>query len=283
MKMHNAPEYKDIINQIEMPISDGDKEEAKQYAKRDSIIMWIAVIMTIAHIATRFLERTEYVGIVTLAMLIMVWLLAIRRIRNFKKISNILWVKSDPHKYLSVYCASVAYRKSGHRWDEVFYRIGYALCCAGRVGEAEKIAVLYPKYFTNASVMQRLYYEFLQMEIALYRMDTQRLEMHFNELCQCEKRKKLRKLVQNFVDQRKIYLYYMKLWDQCEYNMLYEQISLHPCKMALEQAKKNYYLYRVAKKIGEDGGDDWERKAREHRDVVLRWGGTSWYRQNVEL
>lgn len=214
--------------------------------------------------------------IVILAMLIIFILYYLNKKRFFKKIYGIMLSQCDPHHMISYCGALMKHVRREKSWGIQFYNIGAAFYYAGRIEDAKKVVWLMDKYQkTNRDLFLR---RLLSGRINFYEKNQEYLQRDCEALTYLSKKVRMDKQTKFFFN---VTLSQFKLFDlelQGRYEELYamyeSSYSYHHSMLA--DVMKNYYMYQAAKNMGNS------ELAESHRQMVLKCGGTLWYKAALE-
>lgn len=299
-----APQYQDIISNVNITVRPEDERAADRYYKiaitlkalmlLSSIVVFICFPLIFVYFFVRIFMHIDVeldiIGIMNIVLTVMrlMCIICLIYILNkrifFRKIKKILLVDCDPVRMLSCLTALLSHsnRTKESSWGLHFYNICVSLYYAGRFEDARKILTLFPKYCPDDD--NRFKYALLSARLSYYEKDEAALYMHCQYLSERIERIKKKDLDLFYPIYQEAMQYPILLamekdgaWQQA-YDMLRQTNTAYKpsASSMLSQVKNNYLLYRMAKGMGD------EQCATYHRDFVLQNGGSLWYKREIE-
>lgn len=270
-------QYRELISTVNIDVQPEEQQAADHYYKTAMTLKLIAIFFLVfALVSVIFSLKAKW--IVYIIAILMVFLYAWYKEKSSASFRNILLNECNPQKMLSFYVALTAHSNHNKNWDTHFYNICKGLYYAGRFDDVKKVLALFSKYCSDN--MSRLKYEIIRANLAFYEKDEDAL------LTCCDNIEKLAGMVKpkgNFnylAVEAMTYPVLLKMENEKEYQKVYDmfqQETFSYYKSMLSPVKKNYYMFKMAKAMGD------EETARQHGEFILKNGGSLWYRREIEL
>lgn len=270
-------QYKDFITTVDIDIQPEVQRSADRYYRSAMTIKISALLLLLLAITFSIFDSKYTYPIYGIAF-ILVFLYFGYKKWNSRKIRNILLKDCEPARILSFYTALISHSRRNINWDLHFYNTCSSLYYAGRFEDVKKVLTLFPKYCPDNS--SRFKYNLIWARLAYHEKDETALSAY------CENLDKLAKIVnpKGFFRfaymESMLYPRLLELENNKEYQLAYDmsqQKHYTYYKSILAPVKVNYFQYRMASAMGN------QELAEQHKDFVLKNGGTLWYKQELEV
>lgn len=268
-------QYTDFSKLVNIPKSVQEEKKVKNYWLTVNILKLITIGALGFQIISTILDLKikKYVFITAVVFVVIyIWY----RSWFAKQFRNILLKDCDPVRGLALYGNLVSYTKRQSNWELHFYNLASLLYYAGRFDDVIRVQSLLQKYCPGN--LGQLYYEMIETELALYKMNIEEVEKHCANMQRLSKSVHLKGIIQLLYFQKMQYPVLMQMRNRGEYTELYDKIkqAVSAQRSLLIEVKQNYYLYKIASVLGD------EEKMEEHGKFIIQRGGTLWYRQEIE-
>lgn len=277
--MKKTQQYTDFVSAVDVQVLPDDEKFVEKY--------WITVnvirILTLCGIICggaltvifTFMDfKFKHVPFIVAIILFLAYFYY--RYHYSEKILKIFTEECDAVRYMSLQSVLMSHANARTNWGVFFYNMARTLLEIGRVEDAEKVNALLAQYCTT--YWGRFYYETIAVELAGYKKNYEEMEEHCVKLSQIETKVKLNQAMRTAYIERMQYPNFVRMSENGAYQELYNIFNRYE---SMEQkisarVQRNYYLYKIALKLGN------EKKAEEHKAFVLQRGGNLRYRSEIE-
>ena len=263
-------QYKKFISVIDVIQYPKEELLIENYWRNIQILKLVAVCFIVINTIS-FLLHFEFASTIQRLTFIYVLIYVGYRKKASKKILDILLEKCDPERALAAYANLISYAKSQSNWEQHFYNLGSILYYAGRIDDVKKTLSLMKEYCPNDR--GKMYYEMIASTLVLDDMNQESLKHHCENMKQLSNTVRLKGKMKYIYYEKMQYPALIQMWNNGNFQELYDAIlnAKNFDNTTLSKVKKNYYLYQVAKALGNDD------KMIEHRDYVVKNGNGLWY------
>lgn len=263
--------YKDIVSVIHIETYSSDQKALKKYRVQCILLKSVGILDLLFIIASLVfdLKTTVLATILAFCIVAVYWR---HKGKCGKRLLNILQSKCDPVRFLSFYTLMLPHIRQEKYWEIHFFNVVCALYYAGRFKDSHKVLQVFDKYRTD--IMSHFYYEWACAILAYYERNEEELLVHCENLSHIVEHNKSKRVFSVQYEKIQLCSLYLQAEKRGEYYSIYAILSHkgyfpHRCSM-LEKVSAHYMMYKAAMGLGE------EEAAQEHREFILKNGGTLW-------
>ncbi len=189
------------------------------------------------------------------------------------------WVKnplfSNCNGTLSLLHYTALAKRNTHSksWGLHFFNISSTLYYEGRFDDAKSVVTLMESF--TRSNLDAIMIEILKCRFAFHDKDISALKLHSSKVAQMKKNVHLGRSWEFFRYAAMQQPILLELEMHGDYQELYESYKYAKSYLGttLSKVQQNYYMFCAAASMGDT------EKAKTHRDFVLTYGGTLWYKK----
>lgn len=273
--------YKELIATIKVDIGEAEKKFVDRYCA--CLKLWVVVLSAIVSVTTIWaiygIFQEHPLRFLGYPLFLILFIVCMRyKAKQLMKIRDSINEECNPEKGLSYYMslASKVKKQKKNLWENSLYCIGLSLFYAGRFEDCKKILPFFDKYCKGPKGGLR--YTLLCMILAYQQKDVNALTAHAKAL---EELLKTHKEISMQIPCEKALKYpaLLDLKERGEYEAVHGLLSSYSTAQKVPVMTKvinNYCLYHTAKAAG------MEKEAAEHKAFVLEYGGTTFYKKELE-
>lgn len=268
-------QYEAFISQIDVTGYPEEDRFVKNYWRNVRILKEAAIcllVLIVLSVVFDFKCKAVIQAAAVIGVLIYIWY----RRRSSRQIRDVLLEECDPGRTLARYVSLLSHAKEQSAWEMHFYNLASTLYYAGRIDDVKKTLSLMKKYYPTP--LGSMYYELIEATPSLHNMDREGLKSHCTNMEQLSRTVHLKGTMQYVYYEKVHYPALVQMWDDGNFKELYKVIANAKFlkNTILSEVKRNYYLYMVARALGD------EEKMEKHRAYVIRQGKGLWYCAKLE-